>query len=307
MSEAGETLPRTSLGIERGHYIALRVPDASAAAAFAVQNMGLSLVHVDRDGRHYLAAHGHDAYSLIYAPGESAIDHISYLVAGPQALQSAHDALTAASIAPTPVDASDLWHHGPAVRFKAPNGLLLELTTGVNVDVPMHCAIGKPAGAPAPITFDHAIVRSTDVGSMQAFATGVMGLKQSGRIVAPDGVPFLTFLRAHTLFHCFGLAHSDRDGLHHLQFTLKNDRAVFEAFEAMTATGQAEIIWGPIRHGCGQNVTFYFFDQAGNIVEYSAEEELILNDETYVANDWAITDPRATNEWAQELPPAPMR
>jgi hypothetical protein len=62
-----------------------------------------------------------------------------------------------------------------------------------------------------------------------------------------------------------------------------------------------------IRHGCGQNITFYFFHQAHNIVEYSAEEELILNDETDVANEWAITDPRAIDEWARELPPVLMR
>ena len=297
----------TGLGIERAHYIALRVPDPSAAAQFAVRNMGLSLVQVDRHGRHYLAAHGLDAYSLVYAPGEPAIDHISYLVGGPDALRRAESALGAAAIECTRIDGDDRWRPTPAIRFTAPNGAALELTTGVNLALPMHWAVGKPGGAPAPITFDHAIVRSTDVGAMHAFATGVMGLKESGRIVAPDGVPFLTFLRAHTLFHCFGLAHSDRDGLHHLQFTLKNDRAVFEAFEAMQAAGEVELIWGPIRHGCGQNIAFYFFDQAGNIVEYAAEEELILNDETYVANERSITDARATNEWAQELPPPVMR
>jgi catechol 2,3-dioxygenase-like lactoylglutathione lyase family enzyme len=295
------------LGIDRAHYIALRVPDPAAAADFAVRNMGMSLVHVDAAGRHYLAAHGLDAYSLVYTQGEAGIDHISYLVDGPDALAAAAASLEASGIAASSIEVSELWRHGRALRFPAPNGTTFELTTGVKLDLPMHWAVTKPAASPAPITFDHAIVRTTDVDGMIRFATEVMGLKESGRIVKPDGVPFLTFFRSHTIFHCLGIAASEYDGLHHYQYTLKNDRAVFEAYEQIKEQGDVELLWGPIRHGCGQNITFYFFDQARNIVEYSAEEEIILNDETYVANEWSITDMRATNEWGDELPPPAMK
>jgi catechol 2,3-dioxygenase len=182
----------------------------------------------------------------------------------------------------------------------------LELTTGVNVDLPMAWNVTKPSTTPGPIAFDHAVLRAIDVPGMIAFATEVMGLKESGRIVAPDGIPILCFFRAHTIFHCFAVARSHHDGLHHLQFTLKHDRAVFEAHEQMKEGGVVDLIWGPIRHGCGQNIVFYFHDAAGNIVEFSAEEEIILNDETYVVLAWPIEDFRATNEWANELPPEVM-
>lgn len=300
-------MPQQGLGIDRAHYMALRVPDPAAAAEFAVKNMGMTEVNADADGRHYLAAHGLDAYSLVYVPGEAGIDHISYLVDGPDALAGAASALEASGVAAEPIAESQLWRHAPALRFEAPNGTTFELTTGVKVELPMHWSVTKPAGAPAPISFDHSIVRTTDVEGMIEFATRVMGLKESGRIVAPDGVPFLTFFRSHTIFHCLGIARSDYNGLHHYQYTLKNDRAVFEAYEVIKEQGDVELLWGPIRHGCGQNITFYFFDQARNIVEYSAEEELILNDETYVANEWSITDMRATNEWGEELPPPAMK
>jgi hypothetical protein len=32
-----------------------------------------------------------------------------------------------------------------------------------------------------------------------------------------------------------------------------------------------------LRHGAGHNVAFYVYDDTGTIVEYSAEEEIILN------------------------------
>jgi catechol 2,3-dioxygenase-like lactoylglutathione lyase family enzyme len=299
-------MEQQGVGIDRGHYIALRTPDPASATEFAAANMGMDLVHADEEGRHYLSAHGLDAYSLVYTPGENGIDHISYLLKGGDPLTAAEQ-LTAAGVSSERIDESEMWRHGPAVRFQGPGGLTIELTTGVNVDVPMNWRIDKPAVAPAPISMDHVIVRSTDPQAMIDFAAGPLGLKESGRIVRSDGVPFLTFFRSHTIFHCFGVNASEYDGMNHAQFTLKNDRAVFEAYEAMKEAGRAELVWGPVRHGCGQNITFYFLDYAGNVIEYSAEEEIILDDETYVVNEWSITDGRAVNEWGDEPPPAVMK
>jgi hypothetical protein len=52
---------------------------------------------------------------------------------------------------------------------------------------------------------------------------------------------------------------------------------------------------------------FYFRDYTGSIVEYSAEEEIILNDATYVPRVWPTTDARAADEWNLSHAPAAMR
>ena len=84
-----------SLGIDRGNYIAVHSDNPAAAAQYAVDNMGFYLVHVDRAGRHYLAAHGLDPYSLVYTPGEKGkVDHISYVVRSADALPAAEKRLT---------------------------------------------------------------------------------------------------------------------------------------------------------------------------------------------------------------------
>ena len=67
------------LGIDRSNYIALHSDNPAAAALFAVEHMGFYLVHVDAEGRHYLAAHGLDPYSLVYTPGEHGRDR-SYFI-----------------------------------------------------------------------------------------------------------------------------------------------------------------------------------------------------------------------------------
>jgi catechol 2,3-dioxygenase len=87
---------------------------------------------------------------------------------------------------------------------------------------------------------------------------------------------------------------------------LKNPLAVHAAFEQMKKHGKVELIWGPLRHGAGHNIVFYFRDYTGSIVEYSAEEEIILNDATYVPRAWPVTDPRAADEWNLSHVPAAM-
>lgn len=296
-----------SLGIDRGNYIAIQSSNPAAAAQYAVENMGFYLVHVDSEGRHYLAAHGLDPYSLVYTPGEQGkLDHISYVMRGTPDLLAAEKGLRELGVKSERIAHSPLWRHGPALRFVNPSGNTIELTPGVVVDVPMAALVAEPQTTPAPISFDHAIVRAADVGAGFEFASRVMGLKESARIVAPDDIPVLGFFRCHTLYHCYGAARSQYDGLHHMQFTLKNPLAVHRAFDHMKERGKVELIWGPLRHGAGHNIVFYFRDHTGNIVEYSAEEEIILNDATYVPRVWPVTDSRAADEWNLSHIPAAM-
>ena len=299
--------PSRSLGIDRAHYVALEADDPAAAARFAVDHLGFFLVHVDKEGRHYLGAHGLDPYSLVYSRGhQGKVDHISYVVHHIDDLLAAEQLLTQAKIACETASASPLWRHGPALRFKNPSGTTIELTTGVNTPVPMGSAVTAPQSSPAPICFDHAIVRAVDVHKAYEFAALTMGLKESARIVAPDGIPVLGFFRSHTVFHCYGVARSDYDGLHHIQFTLKDPLAIYAAYDKMKQGGQAKLIWGPLRHGAGHNVAFYVYDYTGTIVEYSAEEEIILNDGNYAPRSWPVTDPYAADEWNRSHIPDAM-
>ena len=305
---SGAFNPSRSLGIDRAHYVALEADDPAAAARFAVDHLGFFLVHVDKEGRHYLGAHGLDPYSLVYSRGhQGKVDHISYVVHHIDDLLAAEELLTQAKIACETGGASPLWRHGPALRFKNPSGTTIELTTGVNTPVPMASAVTAPQSSPAPICFDHAIVRAVDVNKAYDFAALTMGLKESGRIVAPDGIPVLGFFRSHTLYHCYGVARSPHDGLHHIQFTVKDPMAVYAAYDKMKQGGQAKLIWGPLRHGAGHNIAFYVYDYTGTIVEFSAEEEIILNDATYVPRSWPVTDPYAADEWNRSHIPDAMK
>lgn len=291
-----------SLGIRRTHYVALRCPDPAAAAAFAAEWMGFDHVHADADGVQYLAAHGLDPYSLVYTPGDAGLDHVSYLVADLAQLDRAAAQLDAAGVAYERVERSRLWRHEPALRFRTPSGHLIELAPGVDVEAPMAALVSRPEAVPGPICCDHVMPRCVEADAEMAFASGPFGLRQSSQVDAPGVGAIMGFYRCRTLYHCYAVARSSRNGLHHVQFTLKDAPAVFAAHAQMSQAGGVEIVWGPVRHGPGHNVAFYFRDHVGNVVEYSAEEEVILADDSYAPQHWSVADQRAHDEWGSRPP-----
>lgn len=289
--------------IERAGHIALRSPDPAAAAAFAVAHMGLSLVHVDAAGRHYLSGNGLDPYNLIYTPAEAkGIDHIAYLVKDLGTLNELQQRWEAAGVAFERIDPSPLWRGGATLRVPSPAGHDVHVTTGVYTELPQGFTVVPHEPPPAPITFDHAAPRIVDTVAEVEFLEKVLGLKLSARIVDPEGNIAIAFFRAHTLFHCYTVVAGPQNGLHHFQFTLKNAPAVHAAHAKMLADGVVDLVWGPVRHGPGHNVAFYFYDNDGNIVEYSAEEEIILDAAGYIAQEWSVLNPMFADEWGSAPP-----
>lgn len=291
----------TGLGIRRAGYVALHAPDPAAAAEFAVANMGFTLAGRDDEGRHYLAAAGPDRYSLVYTKGSAALDHICYLVEDEAALEAAAAQLGRAGVSVARHEPSQ-WSPGRSLSFSTPAGHTIKLTVGSTPDVPVSASTPRPAVGGNPLVCDHVVVRCRDVGSELAFAADTLGLMESSRIEAPDATPLLTFFRANKLYHCLAVANSATNGVHHVQFTLKDGAAIFECWERMREEGKVELLWGPVRHGPGHNIAFYFRDHAGHIVEYSAEEELILDDEGYSPMRWSAEDPRSMDEWGTRPP-----
>jgi catechol 2,3-dioxygenase-like lactoylglutathione lyase family enzyme/uncharacterized protein YciI len=293
--------------IERINHLALRAADPAAAARFAAEKMGFTLVHAAGDGTHYLKAHGVDPYSLVYVPGaEPGMDHVSYLVRDADALDAAARSLAAAGVPLERVEGLE-WEHEPAVRFRTPAGHLLELTTGVHTELPVAHMVDGPtarAGGAQPIVPDHVGLGAPQFEQEMGFAIEHLGLLPSNRIMAAPDLQVMSFLRApgRLLYHCLVVVRSEQAALHHYQMSLKTVDAFYETHEALKAAG-VEIQWGPLRHGPGHNIAMYFQDGAGYWVEYSVEEELILDDEHYRPRTWTVSDPHVIDEWNSGPPP----
>lgn len=291
--------------ITRMNHLALKAQDPAAAGKFAAEKMGFQLVHTAADGTVYLRGHGVDPYSLVYVPGDGpGLDHVSYLVRDAEALEAAAARLKDAGVAIERTTEAG-WEHQPSLRFSTPGGHRLELTTGVHTEIPVaHMVSSNGARSPQPVTPDHVGLGVADFDTELAFATDVLGLLPSNRVLAPGDLQVMSFLRApkRFLYHCLVVVRGEESAVHHYQMSLKSVDTFYATYEALKAGG-IDVQWGPLRHGPGHNIAMYFQDGAGYWVEYSVEEELILDDEHYEPRTWTVADPHVVDEWQTGPPP----
>jgi hypothetical protein len=55
-------------------------------------------------------------------------------------------------------------------------------------------------------------------------------------------------------------------------------------------------LWGPGRHGAGDNTFSYFLDPFDNIIEYTTELE-IVDEDTHEPKVWDPTSPDTSDQW----------
>jgi catechol 2,3-dioxygenase len=290
--------------ITRLNYLALKAEDPAAAGQFAAGKMGFELVHTSTDGATYLKGHGVDPYSLVYVPGDApGLDHVSYLVRDADALEQAAAHLGSKGVAVDRVDEPG-WQHEPSIRFKTPGGHQLELTTGVHSELPVAHTVSSGGGGAEPVVPDHVGLAVADFDAEMDFATDVLGLLPSNRVLAPGDLQVMSFLRApkRFLYHCLVVVRGQETAVHHYQLSLKSVDTFYATHAALKAKG-VDVQWGPLRHGPGHNIAMYFQDGAGYWVEYSVEEEIILDDQHYEPRTWTVADPHVVDEWQTGAPP----
>jgi len=85
-----------------------------------------------------------------------------------------------------------------------------------------------------------------------------------------DRTRHMTFVRCNRKHHCIAYAGSDSASLNHVAFELPSLEAVMRGIGRMRDAG-FEPVWGPGRHGPGNNVFGYFIAPWGGVIEYTAE------------------------------------
>ena len=105
----------------------------------------------------------------------------------------------------------------------------------------------------------------------------------------------LAFLRCNVDHHGLGLQ-KGQPGINHYAWEVENVAVLGLLGDTLQRNG-GRFIWGPGRHGAGQNVFTYHFDPAGCIVEYYADLYQVWDERTYEAGRWDPGDWRAQNLW----------
>jgi catechol 2,3-dioxygenase-like lactoylglutathione lyase family enzyme len=278
----------TSLG-----HVALRVPDLEASVRHATEILGL--LEVERTGNSaYLTQPSHLTYptphhSVQYIQGdEAALDHIGLRATDEAALGELRVRLAAAGVEVI----SDV-PEGPgiaaAIRFAGPDGHVLEVFAGME-----ERERRSAAHAIKPRRLGHVTFKVETIGPTLALLTDVLGFKVSDYVYTGGPHPSVAFLRCNPLHHTIGLIEGP-PGLHHYAFEVATLQELGLLGDVLDRAG-GRYVWGPGRHGAGDNIAAYHLDPAGVMVEHYADMQLIFDD-AWEPRSWSVDDHRATNTW----------
>jgi 2,3-dihydroxy-p-cumate/2,3-dihydroxybenzoate 3,4-dioxygenase len=122
-----------------------------------------------------------------------------------------------------------------------------------------------------PIQLTHAVLNSADQDASERFAVEKLGF------IVSDRTAHMRFLRCNRKHHCVAYAKSASPSLNHIAFEMKDVDAVMRGIARMREAGY-EAVWGPGRHGPGNNVFGYFIAPYGGVIEYTAEVSEVGDD-----------------------------
>lgn len=274
--------------IKRMAHVSLRVPDLDASVTWATTVMGMREVQ-RTDGTSYLT-HLDCHHSLEYVAGDrSVLDHISMEAHDEQALETLLGRLKdhGVTIVSEKPDEPGIEQ---AIRFLGPDRHVFEVFTGMtSVDGP-HTGAGVQ-----PRKFGHPTLTCPEIAPTKDFFEQVLDFRLSDEVG-----DVLAFVRCNVDHHGLGLQKGPA-GLNHYAWEVENLATLGELGDTLHRRG-GRFIWGPGRHGAGENIFTYHYDPAGCIVEYYADLYQVWDERSYVPGRWAIDDWRAQNLWGPGAP-----
>lgn len=276
--------------IKRPAHVALQVPDLDASVRWATTVMGLRVTRQD-EGHVYLT-HAHCHHSLQYiAADRAALDHISLEAHDPAALEAVRARVESGGFE---IVATEPQEHGidRAIRFRGPAGHLIEVFTGMD-----DAGASRTGTGIQPRKFAHPMLACEDTAPTVALLTDTLGFRLSDDV----GEGTLVFLRCNPDHHGVGVGRGPRTGLNHYAWEVENIGALGALGDVLDRNG-GSFIWGPGRHGAGQNIFTYHFDPAGAIVEYACDIYRVWDEATYVPGRWSLDDPAFANRWGPGPP-----
>jgi catechol-2,3-dioxygenase len=264
-------------------HVALRVPDLAACVDHAEAVLGLHVA--ERGAGEVFLTCGGPHHALHLVGGEPAsVDHVGLVAAGPEELDELARRLAAEGIA-AERGAGD--HVERSLSFQGPEGFAFEVYTGM-ANVPFD----YPTTGIRPRRLGHVNIRVSDTGRMAAFLQRVLGFQVSD--VIGDGAAY--FLRCNHDHH--GIAVTSGAGrLHHYAWEVRDVSELVNLCDLLDVRG-AGVLWGPVRHGAGENIAVYHREPSGAVVEHYTDMERIYDDGRSRSGRWAADDPRWLSRWA---------
>jgi catechol-2,3-dioxygenase len=142
-----------------------------------------------------------------------------------------------------------------------------------------------------PVKISHLVVNSPHAEHFTEMFVDVLGFRLA------DEMPHMMFLRCNSDHHSVAVARAPYPSLNHIAFELPTVDDMLSGVSLMRENG-FEVIWGPGRHGPGNNTFGYFLAPNGQVIEYTSEVDQILDEADVAPRMWLPEEMRVNDTWA---------
>ncbi|MBB3175026.1 catechol 2,3-dioxygenase-like lactoylglutathione lyase family enzyme [Endobacter medicaginis] len=142
----------------------------------------------------------------------------------------------------------------------------------------------------------HLTLASRDPDAIEGFYVGKLGFITSDYARASDGRTLALWTRSNHEHHTLACFRRGRQGIDHFSFEA-GDWSVLKEWCDRMGEHHVPIVWGPGRHGPGNNLFIFVEDPDRNWIEISAELEVIYDRPSHT---WPAED-RTLNMWGKAI------
>ncbi len=243
------------------HHLHFTSPEPERLASFYAEVMDMA-VTIPAEGiwlatgpaRHMLFSGG-EARKLVAA---------GFAVRDPEALDGMR--MRAAEMGLEPEDTTTLFFGPHAFQVHDPDGNAIVFGLAKDGSQP------PPTGIRGPI--QHLTLASRDPIAIEDFYAGKLGFGVSDRVVNENGKVMTVFMRGNHEHHNLACFFQDRQGVDHHSYEAGEWDTIRDWADHLAGKG-IPLMWGPGRHGPGNNLFIFIVDPDENWIEISAEIEIV--------------------------------
>lgn len=264
------------------HHLHFGSPDPERLAKFYADAMDM---FGERKGDGTFLTRG-PARRLLFSEGlAKKLVHAGFAVRDAEALDGLRQHAESAGLAPT--DFSTALFRDVAFSVADPDG---------NVVVFGLAAEEEPIRRRLRGPLQHLTLATRDVQAIEDFYAGKLGFGVSDRVVHADGRVMTCFMRGNHEHHNLACFYQDRAGMDHHSYEAGEWDTIRDWSDHL-AEHDVQLMWGPGRHGPGNNLFIFAKDPDDNWIEISAELEVVHD---RPVKHWPHA-PRTLNLWGEAI------